>query len=484
MGMPQNQQNQENANLAAKIDAIAAKVEKGLLTEARGQELVDRAVQKTLEKIGPKDPEDRFDKKDLEEHVAKLVADFMAKALAGAGGRGLPFPVDEARGRLATALTAEKALIMKTRDPELVEYQRASDQAYLIKTFAKLAKKPEGWGEKTDELEHFRGLHKALYSGGAGAGQEYVPIGFSAQLLERVELATRLWALFPQVKIPMGSDQFTLPLRGTYGTLYLMDEPAADNPTKVTESTPSTGKVTFDPITLGARYLISQNLTEDAMVAMVPLLLGNMERLFARGYEDIALNADDSGSHMDSDVVNAKDHRRGLKGIRKNASVLGGSSFVDLGGAPTEDVLLALKDGIGEWAAFPDRCVWGVSLKVWSKMKRLPSVKTVDKFGANATILTGQLADFDGSAVILSPKMRSDLNAAGVHDGVTTTKSLIALIALDAWATGDKRQLTIEQDKDIEAGQIKIVGSSRIDFRPVHNVAEARPVVVGYNYTN
>lgn len=470
----------EKVGLAKEINRLADLVEKNAMTEARAEELVERAIKKVQDKLPPPSVE-RFDKKDLEESVEKIVRAFLQEAVKG--GRSLPFP-DEGKG-LRRVVTFEKAMRRKTRDPDILEFQKAADNIYILGSIGVLAKKGDGWARQSEMYEDFADMRKALSTTGAGTGAEWIPTGFSSNLIERIELATRLWALFPQIKIPLGMDQLVLPLRGTYGTLYLMDQAAAENPNKIIESTPSSAKVTFDPRMFGARYLYSVNMTEDAAVAMVPVMAENLVRVFARGYEDVVLNGDITATHMDADVTAAKDHRRAWNGIRKSSSVIGGASFVDLGGAPTEDTVLSLKDGLGEWAAFPERVIWALGIKAWSKFKRFGSVKTVQNFGeSRASIVTGQVADFDGSPVVISPKARIGLNASGVQDGVTTTKTLIHLVALDAWMTADKRQLTIEQDKDIEAGQFKMVGSSRVDFKVIHNVADARPSVVGYNLTS
>jgi len=52
-------------------------------------------------------------------------------------------------------------------------------------------------------------------------------------------------------------------------------------------------------------------------------------------------------------------------------------------------------------------------------------VRTVDKYGQFATVLNGELGKIDGIPVIVSEKIRENLNASGVYDGTTTTKTLL-----------------------------------------------------------
>jgi hypothetical protein len=79
----------------------------------------------------------------------------------------------------------------------------------------------------------------------------------------------------------------------------------------------------------------------------------------------------------------------------------------------------------------------------------------------------GQVGWLYGIPVVLSPKVREDLNASGVYDGTTTTRTVMHLVHKDAFSFADWRDVRIENSDILylETGQGVIVGSTRMDFQ-------------------
>ena len=111
----------------------------------------------------------------------------------------------------------------------------------------------------------------------------------------------------------------------------------------------------------------------------------------------------------------------------------------------------------------------------------MDQVVTLEKFGAQATILTGQLASLAGIPIVMSRFMGADLDGAdGLYDNVNKTTTGFLVFNTDSWYQYLRRQITVESDKDITSGAIQIVSTMRAvmdspDAESVKNVA------YGYN---
>ena len=98
------------------------------------------------------------------------------------------------------------------------------------------------------------------------------------------------------------------------------------------------------------------------------------------------------------------------------------------------------------------------------------NVVTVDKFGPQATILNGQLGSLYGVPIIVSEHIRTDLNASGVYDAITTTKTCAYAVNRNEWVMGQRTPLALETDDSIyrETYQRVVVGFMREDFANVN----------------
>jgi hypothetical protein len=96
-------------------------------------------------------------------------------------------------------------------------------------------------------------------------------------------------------------------------------------------------------------------------------------------------------------------------------------------------------------------------------MMALTNVVTVDKFGPQATILTGQLANYAGIPVVVTSAI-----VEAEDDGFVSTtagnndEGTIAIVHRDMWRVGFRRQLLIELDRDIQKRSLIMVASFRI----------------------
>jgi len=236
---------------------------------------------------------------------------------------------------------------------------------------------------------------------------------------------------------------------------------------------------------IGLRMLWSYEMNEDSILAMAPLVRAELAQSMADAYENMIINGDNSTTHMDSDVTSSSDVRTAFQGLRKYSGNSAGNAAVDIS-TLSLDVLRNIEKAMGRFAANPAQRAWVTGISGMVEMMKIDETITIDKFGPEATIKQGQLAMLDGSPVIVSEFMRENLNASGVYDGVTMTKTEILLSNLPVFWTAQKPGgVMIETDRDIETQQNIAVASHRVDFQQSREPGSSEATVgVGYNLTS
>jgi len=390
--------------------------------------------------------------------------------------RKAEFPVTHAGGPLAIG-TDGANLYDHVRMP--AELQIKADQVCIAsKLLGRDPRSLKMWGGFVSEASEFT---KAMAAATVGSGAEWIPDGFSAELLRAVKLELRVANLHRWIAMPQGMNKYTFPVEGGDITVELVSEPTSDTPTKFTASTPGTTNIEFETVKFARRVLTSAEMTEDAAYSSVEYSRIKIVSGFAEAVENCTINGDTAGTHQDSDVTDAKDHRKGFSGYRKLAI---SAAKVDCNTFNSTN-LRAIRTGMGKYGMDPDKLAWIPGIAVYNKMLGLDEVITVDKLGPNATLLRGQLANFYGIPVIPSAKIRENLNAAGVYDGVTTNLSVLPLVYRPGFMFGEKREMTVRVLTELyaESDQICLTGTQRLDFKPAYDATTEPIVGLGYNIT-
>ena len=93
------------------------------------------------------------------------------------------------------------------------------------------------------------------------------------------------------------------------------------------------------------------------------------------------------------------------------------------------------------------------------------------------------MANLDGAPIIISEFIKQDLNASGVFDNTTKTKTHILLANTRAFYTAEKPSgLQVETDRDIETQQNIAVATRRVSFAQVMTPGSGEETVGnGYN---
>lgn len=321
---------------------------------------------------------------------------------------------------------------------------------------------------------------RALDSDTTAEGVEWIPTGIGASMHEKVRAAGKVAPLFSRVNLP--TNPWKWPVEGADATAYRVAEPTSDTATKVTASTPGTGAATFDAEIFGARTLFSKSLEADSALAILPFTQRKLIQAFVDAEEKAILDGDADGTHQDSDVgASTTDARTAWDGLRKKAIAQTVATATSISVAN----LLVVRKAMGKWGVNPADLAYIIGVSNLHGLLADTNLLTVDKMGPNATILNGQIGSVAGVPVIVSEHIREALNASGVYDGITTTKTYMLCVNRNEWAMGQRMGLDVEVDDSIyrETYQRVVVGFMREDFQNIGDAATNEDTAIAYNVT-
>lgn len=332
------------------------------------------------------------------------------------------------------------------------------------------------------ELERHSELRKALNTATSGEGSDWVPTGMSAQVIDDIRLGLKVAGMFGRITIPLGMGSFELPIRGERRRMYLKGQATSDDPSKIPATTPPTDKVTMTAVGFGLRMIFTDEFQEDSAIAAMPLIQSELVQAGIDAEEDSCINGDTTTTHQDSNVTALNDIRRAYSGLRYHSGLNSGNAAVDISGV-TQANFRSMWKAMGRFGGNVNELFWLTSFSGFVQMAGISEVMTVDKLGAQASLLNGQMAAYNGSPVIVSEFIAQDMTGNGYYDGSTTTQTVVMLVNKTAFRFGDKPGgLKVETGRDIEKGISFAVATRRMDFKQVVIPGTSEEsVAYGYN---
>lgn len=319
-------------------------------------------------------------------------------------------------------------------------------------------------------------LIQKAFNDNSGVGAEWIPDQFAANLYYNIEEQSQL----PRVvadnlqKQAVERNTILIPRLNRGGRPYLKGSVSNDNPAQYTASTITTSQKSISIKGLASRFIIDDAAAEDSAIAVIPSLQRQIVADLNDAMEDALINGDDSATHQDAiadwnirsrwgtspALGGSSDHRRMFKGMRKQA--FDRSSTADLS-ALTFEKLLGLKAQMGE-LAMQDVVIFASPEAVLANLLALDEVLTVDKFGPQATIRTGQIANIAGMPIIMSRFMGADLADNGKYVDNTGDKTGLLMAHAPSWTIFERRGILVETDRKIDVGATEIVATMRATF--------------------
>ena len=307
---------------------------------------------------------------------------------------------------------------------------------------------------------------KAMTSTGANAGDEWVPTFASSELWRDVHLETAVAAALDRVAMP--TNPYTLP---TLDSDVTFKYASAEN-TAVTASDLNTGAATLTAAKIMAEVDFSTEVTEDSIIPIVPAIRANLVRRAAQTIDDLIVSGDtETGGtgnvNLDDAAPTAGDFFLALNGMRKFAIVTNTGQVSNVAAAITTTNFNTIRGLLGRYGARPSDLRIVVGQSTLNTMYDIASVRTIDVYGPNATIVQGELARFFGIPILsyeaipllTSDKVEADGKASTT--GSNNTLGWILLFNRNGWKLGFRRELVIESWRDIKKDQNVLTASFR-----------------------
>lgn len=410
-------------------------------------------------------------------------------------------PMREELDRIAGQLLQQQQLLKDARRYELARsdaYQRGliQDGKYAglsrldLRMMGLLAAKQEDMGDPlrrkmlSDWQQSIR-TAAAMDSTTATTGDELVPTGEASQLWMDVNLDTVVAPLI--MRTPMPTNPFDLPLQLGDVNFY----PGTEN--VATKSTaPTTSKSTLTAYELVGEVPWSYHLDEDSVVAMMPALREHMTREVAHILDDVILNADatalnginSDGATITSESAGKAQWLLGYDGLIHLPLVDNTAQSSNVSGAIADTTINTLRKLMGKYAVRPTDCVIVTDLYTFLAAQTLTNLRTMDKFGPQATILTGQLAAFDGIPWLVSQDMlRADTDGKVTDAGNATNTGRVLIFNRMGWHQGFRREISMEAVRDTQKRQNIIVVSFRHALVARATRSSATHTALAYNIT-
>ena len=318
---------------------------------------------------------------------------------------------------------------------------------------------------------------RRIFNNTSGEGSEFIPTEIRVPEIEwALGLLTQQLAsnLFPSD--PMSGPTVINPFFGFGLTPYAMGPGVEDDPPKHKSSSASTDERSRTAKKYGVRTQVDADAAEDSIVDSKAVLIEGITRALALGKDDLLFNGNLYGSLVDTEIASwnprdawataalgsTVDHRFRWEGLRARAQRIGGNATYDMNGSITLAKLLAMRSRLAAPRGMDGDLILFAPEEVYIEhLLAIDEVTTVDKYGAAATVVSGELGRIAGMRIVPAFMLTADMNASGVYDNVTTDKGQMVLTNRMRHRFGVRRGTRTEFDTDIERQIGVIVASLR-----------------------
>ena len=307
----------------------------------------------------------------------------------------------------------------------------------------------------------------AMDSTTAGSGDELVDTQEARALWDDVNLETAVAPLFNTIQMP--SNPFQIPLQMGDVNWY----PGTEN-SATTSTALATARQTLTAYELVAEVPWSYDLDEDAVIAMMEELRRGLLRNAREVIDDVLLNADTTATdniNADGATIAASDAGKGhwllgFDGILHLPLVDNSSQANDHSAAVSDSMFNQVRAKLGKYGVRPSELVYICDVNTFIRSLSVDSFRTLDKFGPQATVLTGQLGSVEGIPVIVSEQMKpADADGKVTDGGNTADTGRLLIVNRSQWRVGFKRELAIETVRHAQKRQNIMVVSFRIGLQ-------------------
>jgi HK97 family phage major capsid protein len=297
-------------------------------------------------------------------------------------------------------------------------------------------------------------VEKALVTSDEG---DFIPKEYADEFINLVREKNWCRQLFTAIK--MTSATMYIPkVTGDANVYYVSTEVVAPTESKPTYA--AAGSVKLEAKKLMGYCQVSNESDEDAKIAMMPLIKESFAASIAKAEEEAMV----VGKYVV--FAAASDRRNAFSGLLKLAkdatqTVAYATSLIA--------TIEAARRKLGVHGRDVKDLILMVNSFTASALRQLDQVLTIDKYGAGATIHSGEVGKVMGITIVENAYIPLDAtDEAKLYTPVVASMGVALLVNKKYPIIGDKRQVKFDQDKVVSTDSVEIAISERIGFTVQH----------------
>lgn len=377
-------------------------------------------------------------------------------------------------------------LFVPKRDPQKYSLEQIALGRMLLNARGEVL--PDAMEERFQSLAD-RAVKHTLTTGGTATGAELIDIITWPSLFQDIVSRTLVAGLF-QPWVDMPSQSLELPSLGDV-TFY---KPAGEGQS-VTATDLATAKRTLTACTIKGQVDISDEESEDAVIALIPEIASILRRNASAAIDEAILCADATTGKENvnfyyptsgADIATTSRFLLGFDGLIHYCLNEVTGNVSNVGAALDAAKIRAILALMGKYGVNPERIAFITD--IWDKivLLGLSELLTVDKMGLAATILTGQIGNIYGSPVIISTALAKACATGQVHQtGGNNTKGRFLAVNRDMWKFGIRRNIRVATERSEAKTLTSVVVTMRIGLQCFgdRSSADYTHAILGYNTT-
>ena len=305
---------------------------------------------------------------------------------------------------------------------------------------------------------------RAMDTGDTGFGKELMGTQYVRDMWEAARNTDSLVGSIRE--IPLLDNSGVIPIDGDLPEMLFVGESTSASASNYTTSKTGSNKVTMAPRKFTIQQVWSAELNEDSIIAYTPFLREKLNMSAALYLGSAYLNGDitTGGSdniNKDDGTPGAEKHYLAGDGIRrywlrtdtgqgKDQSAVFDQREINVArgklNAGDDDIDNLIKNI--NWGQQARELRLIMDWDTYMSMLDLDDVQTIDKYGARATVVTGELASYKGIPIIV-PAYASKTEADGKASDTESnnTKGQITLVNPQGWLGGNRRGVQLFFDR-------------------------------------
>ncbi|KKN23764.1 hypothetical protein LCGC14_0901560, partial [marine sediment metagenome] len=316
---------------------------------------------------------------------------------------------------------------------------------------------------------------RAMDTAESGFGSQLIGNQYVSTLWAGAKVQSRIFDLVPQFTmthptafLPVGADPPVMS--------FVTEKQTATIGEGYTTTKTGSNRVQVDAKKFLIRQIWSEEMDEDSIIPFLPFLTDMAQRSIAEYSDRAVLNGDtETGGtgniNKDDGAPGSTQYYLAFNGLRRVGLVDNTGNGTNHSNASiTWDALIDLRKLMLDATYFND---WGhpnnpadlvylVNPALGDELVKLDEVISMDKYGSNATVLTGELANVARHPVTTTIGMALTESDGFVNDSPSQNRSTAVLFNRNGFTIGMRRSLKIAAEPIIESDQAQIVYSLRM----------------------